>query len=178
MTEEEMWNAVRSDENYDGLFFYGVKTTGIFCRPSCKSKVPKKENICYFKSAEAARKAGFRPCKRCRSDLLEYEPMKEIAKEIKYKLNEEVKTDSHIELENIGLTARRLVDIFKKEYGVTPKEYTDLLRLEMAKGLILNTDKKIIDIAFEVGFSSLSVFNRFFKRKTGKTPSQYRNEGM
>ncbi len=83
MTKQEMWEAVKnSDANYDGLFFYGVKTTGIFCRPSCQSKVPKQENILYFRSSEEARKAGFRPCKRCRSDLLEYQPMHEIADEI------------------------------------------------------------------------------------------------
>ena len=61
MTEPEMWEAVqRSDASYDGLFFYAVKTTGIFCRPSCKSKPPKRENLCYFASGEEARAAGFR----------------------------------------------------------------------------------------------------------------------
>ena len=88
MTEPEMWEAVqRSDASYDGLFFYAVKTTGIFCRPSCKSKPPKRENLCYFASGEEARAAGFRPCKRCRSDLLEYQPMREIAAEIKARLD-------------------------------------------------------------------------------------------
>lgn len=175
MTEQEMWNAVEnSDENYDGLFFYGVKTTGIFCRPSCKSKIPKKENICYFQSAEQARKAGFRPCKRCRSDLLEYEPMKDIAIEIRQKLTNAVATNSQLSLENIGLTPRRLTEIFKQEYGVTIKEYSDLLRLSLVKAMLSNTDKKVIDIAYESGFSSISSFNRFFKKKTGITPTEYR----
>ena len=88
MTEPEMWEAVqRSDASYDGLFFYAVKTTGIFCRPPCKSKPPKRENLCYFASGEEARAAGFRPCKCCRSDLLEYQPMREIAAEIKARLD-------------------------------------------------------------------------------------------
>lgn len=175
MTEQEMWNAVEnSDENYDGLFFYGVKTTGIFCRPSCKSKIPKRENICYFKSAKQARKAGFRPCKRCRSDLLEYKPMQDIAIEIRQKLNNAVATNSQLSLEDIGLTPRRLIEIFKQEYGVTPKEYSDFLRLSLAKKMLLNTDKKVIDIAYESGFASVSAFNRFFKKKTGITPTEYR----
>ena len=124
-----MWNAVcNSDENYDGLFFYAVKTTGIFCRPSCKSKIPKKENICYFTSAEDAEKAGFRPCKRCRSDLLAYEPMSEIAVEVKQKLQEAV----------------------------------------MAVQMLEQTDQKVIDIALAAGFSNLSAFNRFFKKRVEK----------
>ena len=111
MTEQEMWEAVqRSDASYDGLFFYAVKTTGIFCRPSCKSKPPKRENLCYFASGAEARAAGFRPCKRCRSDLLEYQPMREIAAEIKARL------DKAASLDDVGLTPRRMTDIFKQEY--------------------------------------------------------------
>ena len=103
MTEQEMWEAVKhSDASYDGLFFYAVKTTGIFCRPSCRSKLPKREHVRYFASAEQARAAGFRPCKRCRSDLLEYQPMRDIAWEVKQKL------DAADSWKEIGLTPRRL----------------------------------------------------------------------
>ena len=84
MTEDEMYEAViTNDANYDGLFFYAVKSTGIFCRPSCRSKKPLRENVCYFSYAGEAMKAGFRPCKRCRSDLLSYHPMEEIAGMVK-----------------------------------------------------------------------------------------------
>ncbi len=84
MTEEEKWKAALScDADYDGQFFYGVKTTGIFCRPSCKSKSPKREHVVFFDTAEQARKYGLRPCKRCRPDLLEFQPQKEAAEEIK-----------------------------------------------------------------------------------------------
>ena len=124
MTEEKMWNAVKnSDANYDGLFFYAVKTTGIFCRPSCKSKLPKRENICYFKSAKEAEKLGFRPCKRCRSDLLKYHPISDIAEKIKEKLNSALNSDRLTVLGSIGLTQRRITEIFKNEYGVTPSQY-------------------------------------------------------
>ena len=177
MTKKEMWEAVKnSDETYDGLFFYGVKTTGIFCRPSCKSKLPKKENVCYFKSARQARKAGFHPCKRCRSDLLKFNPNHKIASEIKQILKGSAAKNKLISLEKIGLTSRRLSEIFKEEYGITPKEYADSLRLNKAKQMLETSNKKIIEIAFDSGFSDLSSFNRFFKRKTLKTPSEYRKE--
>ena len=169
MTENEMWEAVqRSDESYDGLFFYAVKTTGIFCRPSCRSKPPKRENLCYFASGEEARAAGFRPCKRCRSDLLEYQPMRDIAAEIKARL------DKAASLADVGLTPRRMTDIFKQEYGVTPKAYADARRLHAAKQLLAGTQEKVIDVAAQSGFSSLAAFNRFFKQQTGQTPTQYR----
>ena len=171
MTEQEMWEAVqRSDASYDGLFFYAVKTTGIFCRPSCKSKPPKQENLCYFASGEEARTAGFRPCKRCRSDLLEYQPMREIAAEIKARL------DKAASLDDVGLTPRRMTDIFRQEYGVTPKEYADSLRLRTAKEMLAGSPEKVIDVAYQAGFSSLAAFNRFFKQQTGQTPTAYRKE--
>lgn len=171
MTEQEMWEVVqRSDASYDGLFFYAVKTTGIFCRPSCKSKPPKRENICYFTSGAEARAAGFRPCKRCRSDLLEYQPMRDIAAEIKARL------DKALPLNDVGLTPRRMTDIFKQEYGVTPKEYTDSLRLHAAKEMLSETQEKVSNVAYQAGFSSLTAFNRFFKQQTGQTPTAYRKE--
>ena len=66
MTEVEKWNSVKNcDSSYDGKFYYGVKATGIYCRPSCKSKFSKRENIVFFDTREEAEKAGFCPCKRC-----------------------------------------------------------------------------------------------------------------
>ena len=181
MTEQEMWDAViQNDASYDGVFFYAVKTTGICCRPSCKSKPPRRENVRLFQTLQQARAAGFRPCKRCRSDLLDYHPMRETAEAIKTRIDHAFARQEEFsrELAEIGLSPRRIVDVFKAEYGVTPKAYADLLRVREARRLLANTDASVTDIAYQVGFGSLTAFYSLFKRETGKTPGEYRKEGM
>ncbi|MCR1900094.1 helix-turn-helix domain-containing protein [Irregularibacter muris] len=179
MTKEEMWKATfENDASYDGIFFYAVKSTGIYCRPSCKSKIPKRENVCFFGTSEQARKAGFRPCKRCRSDLLDYQPMKEIAEKAKQLLEDSYNKscDLNLEMQKIGVSYRRMAEIFKDEYGVTLSEYVANLRLVEAKRMLSDTEDEIIDIAYSVGFSGLSSFYRFFKNGTGLPPAAYRKE--
>ncbi len=177
LTFEEMYEAVlQNNESYDNIFFYAVKSTGIYCRPSCKSKAPKVENTEFFKNAEDALLAGYRPCKRCRSDLLSYKPMKDIAQKLKklidsmyYEINE-----LHNEMEKIPLSNKRMVEIFKDEYGVTPSSYVNDLRFTEAKRLLEKSNDEIIDIAFAVGFGSLSAFYRFFKERANMSPAAYR----
>lgn len=75
MTSEEKWNCViKNDISSDGKFFYAVKTTKIFCKPSCKSKTPLRNNVTFFNTKQQAINAGYRPCKRCRPDLLQFNP--------------------------------------------------------------------------------------------------------
>lgn len=179
MTQEEMWQAVsENDASYDGIFFYAVKSTGIYCRPSCKSKIPKRENVCFFDTARQARNAGFRPCKRCRSDLLDYQPIKEIAEKIKRLLEDSFRKrcEMNQELQQLGVSQRRLVEIFKDEYGVTLSEYVNNLRLAETKWLLSETNNEIIDIAYSIGFGGLSSFYRFFKNRVGLSPAAYRKE--
>jgi len=174
-----MWKALsENDASYDGIFFYAVKSTGIYCRPSCKSKKPKRENICFFDTAEQALAAGFRPCKRCRSDLLHYQPVKEIAEKAKRLLEDSFRRGWELnqELRQIGVSQRRMVEIFKDEYGVTLFEYMSSLRLEEAKRLLSDTQDEIIDIAYSVGFGGVSSFYRFFKNDAGLSPGAYRKE--
>lgn len=179
MTENEMWEAVcKNDISYDGIFFYAVKSTGIYCRPSCKSKVPKRENVIFFDIADQARIAGFRSCKRCRSDLLEYQPIKDIAQKAKKLLEDSFNRGCELnkELLQLGVSSRRMADIFKEEYGVTLSEYISALRLTEAKRLLTDTPDEIINIAYSIGFGSISSFYRFFKAGTGISPASYRKE--
>lgn len=179
MIQEEMWKAIsENDTSYDGIFFYAVKSTGIYCRPSCKSKIPKRENVCFFNTAQQARDAGFRPCKRCRSDLSDYQPIKEIAEKAKRVLEDSFRKRYGLnqELRHLGISQRRMAEIFKDEYGVTLSEYVGNLRLMEAKRLLSDTNSDIIDIAYSVGFGGLSSFYRFFKNGTGLSPAAYRKE--
>ncbi|MDR1177110.1 MAG: helix-turn-helix domain-containing protein [Treponema sp.] len=179
MTDDQKWQAVlKNDERYDGLFFYGVKSTKIFCRPSCKSKPPLKKNVLYFETAKQAEHSGHRPCKRCRPDLLEYQPIKDIAGKVKLLLDNYFIHQKELtkRIGQIGLTHHRLVNIFKKYYNVTPKKYCDGLRLEEAKKKLITTNDTIIDIAYSAGFQSLSAFYSFFRKNMNVSPSKYRKE--
>ncbi len=172
-----MYEAVlQNNESYDAVFYYAVKSTGIYCRPSCKSKAPKLENIEFYQTANEALSAGYRACKRCRSDLLDYKPMKDIAEKLKnlidimfYEANA-----LNSEMEKIGLSRKRMTEIFKEEYGITPSSYVNNLRFKEAKRLLEKSNEEIIDIAFSVGFNSLSAFYKFFKERANMSPAAYR----
>jgi AraC family transcriptional regulator of adaptative response / methylphosphotriester-DNA alkyltransferase methyltransferase len=179
MTGDQKWRAVlKNDEHYDSLFFYGVKSTKIFCRPSCKSKPPLKKNILYFENSKQAEQAGYRPCKRCRPDLLEYRPIKEIAEKVKLLIGSHFARKKELaeKIGQIGVTYHRIVNIFKEYYGVTPKKYYDNLRIEEAKKRLLETDDTVIDIAYGAGFQSLSAFYKVFQKNLNSPPSKYRKE--
>ena len=178
MTENEMYEAViRNDARYDGVFFYGVKSTGIFCRPSCQSRKPLRENVRFFARAQEAIQAGFRPCKRCRSDLLCYHPVEEDALMIRQHIDKLESLETwREEIRMLGFSKRMATEIFQQVYGMTPKTYIDSLKLKKAKRLLTQTDEKVIEIAAAVGFGSLSTFYRFFKEKEGCSPLTYRKK--
>ncbi len=177
MSFDEMYDAVISNnESYDAVFFYAVKSTGIYCRPSCKSKEPKLENIEFYKTAQEAINAGYRPCKRCRSDLLSYKPMKDIAENLKNLIDDMfVQTKAlNSEIEKLGFSRKRIVEVFKEEYGITPNEYVNDLRYKEAIRLLEQTESEVLDIAYSVGFGSLSAFYKFFKERANMSPAAYR----
>ncbi|MDR0450701.1 MAG: helix-turn-helix domain-containing protein [Treponema sp.] len=180
MTDERKWRAVlRHDGRYDGLFFFGVKSTKIFCRPSCKSKRPLRKNILFFENSKQAEQAGYRPCKRCRPDLLEYRPVGEIAEKAKLLIDNCFARQKKLpeEMGRIGVTYHRMARIFKEYYGLTPKKYYDNLRIEDARKKLARTEDAIIDVAYSAGFQSLSAFYSAFQKSVKLSPSKYRKEG-
>ena len=177
ISNKEKWNAVvKCDDSYDGEFFYGVRTTGIFCRPSCKSKEPLRGNVDFFDSIDQAYEQGLRPCKRCRPDLFEYKPSLEIAEKSK-RIYDECFCDKgklEYEIKTLGISKNRLINIFREQYKMTPVEYLNRLRADKAAKLLENTDISILEIAMQCGFGSSSSFYTLFKKQFLTAPKKYR----
>lgn len=175
MTDSERWNAViTNDRSYDGKFFYGVKSTGIFCRPSCVSKLPKPENVVFFNSREEAESAGFRPCKRCRPDLIAYDPGARLAEEAKAIIdcNFTERQELVKKLNALGITRRHLTELFEKRFDLSPEQYIAQIRFQCAKEL-LDAGCRSTDAAFAVGMESSASFAAFFKKQAGISPTEY-----
>lgn len=181
MTNEEKWNAVATNNaGYDGKFYYAVKSTGIYCRPSCKSKLPDPANILYFDTKTDAENAGYRPCKRCRPDLIDYQPVQNLARQMKQIIDSEFLDKAHVfqELKKLGVTPKRSIEIFKEQFGVTPGAYADRLRMNEARCRLSESDMPILEIAYTLGFESISAFYSFFGRYTDMTPGEFRRNAQ
>ena len=177
MTNEEMTSAaLANDADFDGVFWYGVKSTGVYCRPSCTSRAPKAENMEFFASAQAAEQAGYRPCKRCRPDLAVYRPVREMAEQMKAVIDDGFlqKTAMFERLKQLGVSPKRAIEIFKEAYRTTPGAYADALRVAEAQRRLRETDEPILDIALALGFESLSAFYALFDKASDTTPAAYR----
>jgi AraC family transcriptional regulator of adaptative response / DNA-3-methyladenine glycosylase II len=174
---------VSRDARFDGVFFIGVTSTGIYCRPICPARTPKQSNCRFFGSAEAAEKASFRPCLRCRPELAPgYAPVDDaqrIARLIVHRMAEGLAEDS-TGLEAIAsqfeLSSRQIRRILQKELGVSPIELIQTRRLLLAKQLLTETRLPVTEIAFASGFSSLRRFNDVFKKYYRMPPSHLRKE--
>ncbi|WP_028400243.1 bifunctional transcriptional activator/DNA repair enzyme AdaA [Ectobacillus panaciterrae] len=175
MTNEKWQAIIDNDASYNNQFFYAVKTTGIFCKPSCKSRVPKKENVRIFLNAEQALRANFRPCKRCKpinEKLPDSEWVALITEYIDKNFTEKLTLETLADIAHGS--PYHLHRTFKKITGVTPVEYIQQVRLNAAKKYLLQTNKAIADISICVGMPNTSYFITLFKKKTGHTPAQYR----
>lgn len=173
-----MWEAVAAnDAQYDGAFYYAVKTTGIVCRPSCRSKVPNRENVVFFTSLDEALHDGFRPCKRCRPDLgAHYRPEEDIVELACRLLRGEYHNPNILaELpERIGISFFHFQRLFKRVTGCTPKEYLQRIRIDKAAELLAHSSLNNTDICLTVGFRSVSGFYTAFRQHMGLPPKKYR----
>lgn len=175
MTDEKWQAIINNDATYNDQFFYAVKTTGIFCKPSCKSRAPKRENVCIFQHVDQALAANFRPCKRCKPTNERLPDSEWVALITKYI---DQNYTAKLTLETLGEMTHgspyHLQRTFKRMKGITPVEYIQQLRIDKAKKCLLHSDKAVSDIAMTVGMPNTPYFITLFKKKTGHTPTQYR----
>jgi AraC family transcriptional regulator of adaptative response / DNA-3-methyladenine glycosylase II len=171
------------DSRFDGVFFVGVTSTGIYCRPICPAKTPKAANRRFFDTPQEAEQAGFRPCLRCRPELAPgsapVDDAQRIAQLIVQRL-EEGQFDERAGLEAIAdqfeLSSRQIRRIIQKELGVPPTQLLLTRRLLLAKQLLTETRLSITDVAFASGFSSLRRFNDAFNSRYRMPPTRLRKK--
>lgn len=172
---------VSKDKRFDGLFYVGVSSTNIYCRPVCTAKTPKFENCTFFKSAAQAEVSGFRPCLKCRPELAPgqapVDASQRLAKQALLVIQEQ--KDMGIEstekiAERLGISERHLRRILQTVYGVSPREIAKTQKLLTAKRLLTDTSLSLTEIAFASGFKSVRSFNHQFKTHYAMAPSKLR----
>lgn len=177
------------DARFDGAFYTGVTSTGIYCRPVCKVRTPRRENCRFFAHAAQAEGAGFRPCLRCRPELAPQaqhwsiqEASSILAQQAARLLDDpEAWGDATPSVEQLaarlGVSDRHLRRIFEAQLGVSPLQYLQTRRLLAAKQLLADTDLPVTQVALLSGFASVRRFNAAFSEHYGLNPSQMRRAG-
>lgn len=169
------------DVRFDGAFFVGVASTGIYCRTVCPARTPLKRNCIFYESAAAAEHAGYRPCLRCRPELAPgrapIDSMSRFGADIEARLQtEEIVGSTVAELaDNMGLSDRQLRRIVQNEFGVSPIALAQTQRLHIARRLLTDSNVSITETAFAAGFKSVRRFNALFKERYRLSPTELRN---
>ena len=158
------------DSAFDGIFYVGVKTTGIYCLPSCKAKKPFPKNIVFFKNREDAKKAGLRGCNRCKSESFPDVEPKWFKSVVIYLQNERSRKASEKRLTAFaGVNISTIRRHFKNRFNTTVMAFHRRLRLERAKEILKN-GSGYLDAAFDCGYESLSGFRNAFIKVFGNPP--------
>ena len=179
LSHDQMYDRlIAGDATYNGRFFTGVRTTGIYCLPSCKARKPKSENVDFFPSCEAARASGLRACRKCHPDDFArgadpvLQDIETLVKEIRAEPAHFPDVDAVVKRSGFGST--RLFELLRQHYHSTPADLILRSRLARARSRLAGENTKLADIAFESGFESLSVFHERFRQQHGLTPTAYR----
>jgi AraC family transcriptional regulator of adaptative response/methylated-DNA-[protein]-cysteine methyltransferase len=177
--EDEYWLAVeRRDRRYDGRFVFGVKTTGIYCRPSCPARHPKREHVRFFAMPAEAAAARFRACLRCKPTVdLEAEPRRLVDAACKLI---DTRLEDGLRLQDLsrelGSSEARLRAAFQSVLGLTPRRYAAARRLEAVKGQLRN-GAAVTEAQFAAGYGSSSRLYEQASARLGMTPATYKNGG-
>ncbi|CDW95006.1 MULTISPECIES: DNA-3-methyladenine glycosylase 2 family protein [unclassified Thiomonas] len=171
------------DRRFDGWFYVGVSSTGVYCRPVCAVRTPLKRNCSFYPSAAAAEQAGYRPCLRCRPELAPGHGVLDLSGQLARAaaaLIDQGLTDPaglSAVARRVGITPRHLRRIFEAEFGVAPVAYAQTQRLLLAKGLLTDTALPMAAVAGAAGFGSVRRFNHLFRTRYGLTPLSLRRTG-
>lgn|SRR5271157_3395444 len=179
MTRAHMYSRfLASDPAWNGRFFTGVLTTGVYCLPSCRARKPRPENVRFFPSCDAARAAGLRPCLKCHPD--DYQRGADPVLESIETLVAEVRADpgrfadARSVVRRSGFGATRCFELFRQHYHTTPADLLLRAKVDAARRLLVSGDSPLTGVALDAGFESLSVFHEHFRSQNGMTPSAYR----
>lgn len=175
LTDSKCWDAiVRRLPGDDATFFYAVKTTGVYCRPTCSSRQPKRENVLFFDSCAEAEAAGFRPCKRC--NPCSVSPQQQQAERIANVCKQIEASDTLLSLDKMaqvaGLSLYHFHRVFKEVVGITPKQYVAAYRAKRVRQHLQESDT-VTQAIYEAGFETSSNFYDQSTSLLGMTPSQY-----
>ena len=171
---------LRRDPAFDGVFFIGVKTTGIYCRPVCPARSPLTRNISFYPSAAAAEAAGFRPCLRCRPETAPFSPAwngtKTTVERALRLIADGALDGGTVEAlaGRLGVGPRHLARLFRQHLGASPVQVAKTARVQRAKRLIDGGELTMAEIARAAGFGSLRRFNTVFLELYGRPPSAMR----
>ena len=182
LTETTMWQAVVSnDSSYDERFVLAVKTTGIYCRPSCTARLPKRENVEFFRFGAEAEAAGYRPCKRCEPDKTrQRSPQAELVEAMSRYIEERAPRE-RVTLEELSKqfhhSPYHLQRTFKAVMGITPKQYADSARMRAFKDR-LQANGSVTDAIYDSGYSSTSRLYERVSSQMGMIPSIYQIGGQ
>ncbi|WP_328583900.1 DNA-3-methyladenine glycosylase 2 family protein [Streptomyces sp. NBC_00370] len=184
MTDEETrYEAVTSrDARFDGVFFFAVETTGIYCRPSCPAVTPKRKNVRFFRTAAAAQGHGFRACRRCRPDAVPGSAEWNVRADVVGRAMRMI-GDGVVDREGVpglagrlGYSTRQVQRQLNAELGAGPVALARAQRAHTARVLLQTTALPITDIAFGAGFASVRQFNDTVRQIYARTPSELRTE--
>ena len=189
--DDDCYRAMQTrDARFDGCFFTGVTSTGIYCRPVCAVKTPKRENCRFFRYPAQAERAGFRPCLRCRPELAPHAlvwSMQDATSILAHQAARMLDEPEAWSMDGgstltalatrLGVSDRHLRRIFETHFGVSPLQYLQTRRLLTAKQLLADTQLPVAQVALVSGFSSVRRFNTVFVERYGLNPSQLRRSG-
>jgi AraC family transcriptional regulator of adaptative response/methylated-DNA-[protein]-cysteine methyltransferase len=174
--DSDAWAAFeRRDRSWDGRVIGAVRTTGIYCKPSCPARRPRRENVEFFVDAEGARSAGYRPCLRCKPDEVGRD-RGAVARAIRL-IEEAEEAPSLAELAAaVGYAPHHFQRLFTRDVGVSPAQYARALRAKRAQ-TELKEDKSVTEAIYDSGYSAPSRFYADAKERLGMTPSAWRDGG-